>query len=75
MKLSIIKTQIKATCNMLDEFSILKRVHNIDSGYDTAELTKLRSTLKKTIEALRAQMRSHPDYEFKFELSGTEEIQ
>ena len=75
MKLSIIKTQLEATHNMLNEFSVLKNVKNIDSGYDTAELTKLRSTLRKAITALTTQMRSHPDYKFNYELLGTGEIQ
>jgi hypothetical protein len=75
MKLSIIKSQILATTNMLNEFSVLKRIKNIDSSYDTVELTQLRSSLKKALTALILQMRNHPDYTFNYDLVGTGEIQ
>jgi len=75
MKLSIIKSQIEATSNMLNEFAKLRTSKGIDSGYDTTELTQVRSSLKKALTALNEKMRSHPDYEFNYDLVGTDEIQ
>ena len=65
MKLSIIKAQLEATSNMLQQFHELK-LQNIDSGYDTKELTKVRSSIKSALTALNAQVRNHPDYVFEW---------
>ena len=60
---------------MLNEFAVLKSSNGIDSGYDTAELTQVRTSLKRALTALKQQMRNHPDYEFNYDLVGTGEIQ
>ncbi len=65
MKLSIIKAQLEATSNMLEQFNELK-LQNIDSGYDTKELTKVRSSIKSALTALNEQVRNHPDYVFEW---------
>ena len=65
MKLSIIKAQLKATSNMLQQFHELK-LQNIDSGYDTKELSKVRSSIKSALTALNKQVRDHPDYIFEW---------